>query len=59
VGRALKCGGERVREPAAIAPALARGMATKGPYVIDVVIDPDATAPIVGMERGIAAGDAH
>ncbi|MGQ3028270.1 MAG: thiamine pyrophosphate-binding protein [Ferrovibrionaceae bacterium] len=59
VGRALKCGGERVRDPAAVAAALARGMATKGPYVVDVVIDPNATAPIVGMERGIAAGDAH
>jgi acetolactate synthase-1/2/3 large subunit len=51
VGRALKCGGERVTDPEAIAPTLKKAMATAAPYVIDVVIDPNATAPIVGFEK--------
>ena len=55
VARALKCGGERVTEPGAIGAALRRGLAAPGPYVIDVVIDPRAKAPIVGLE---APGDA-
>ena len=57
VARALKCGGERVTEPAAIAAALRRGLAAQGPYVLDVVIDPRAKAPIVGLETpGDASG---
>jgi acetolactate synthase I/II/III large subunit len=50
VARALKCGGERVTEPDRIGPALQRGLAAAGPYVIDVVIDPRAKAPIVSLE---------
>ena len=50
VARALKCGGERVRNPGDIAPALARGLAAGRPYLIDVVIDPNARAPIVSLE---------
>ena len=50
VARALKCGGERVVEPDAIGPALQRALAADGPYLIDVVIDPGARAPIVSLE---------
>lgn len=59
LGRALKCGGERITDPAGIAAGLARGQAAKGPYVLDVVIDPDATAPIVGFESILAADAVH
>ncbi|MGX1790844.1 thiamine pyrophosphate-binding protein [Bosea sp. NPDC055332] len=59
LGRALKCGGERISDPADIAAGLARGQAAKGPYVLDVVIDPDATAPIVGFESILAADAVH
>jgi len=50
VGRALKCDGERVVDPQDITDALARGLAASGPYIIDVVIDPEAKAPVVGLE---------
>ena len=59
VGRALKCQGERVTDPGEIRAALQRGLAANAPYVIDVVIDPDATAPIVGFETILAADAAH
>jgi acetolactate synthase-1/2/3 large subunit len=59
VARALHCGAERVAEPAGIAPALARGLAAPGPYLVDVVVDPDVAGPIAGMERPIAADAAH
>lgn len=59
VARALKCGGQRVTDPEAIAAALSTGLAAGGPYVLDVVIDPDATAPIVGMEKVLAADAVH
>ena len=59
VGRALKCEGERVTDPGEIQSALKRGLAANAPYVIDVVIDPDATAPIVGFETILAADAAH
>lgn len=59
LGRALKCGGERITDPAGIAAGLARGQAAKGPYVLDVVIDPNATAPIVGFESLLAADAVH
>lgn len=59
LGRALKCGGERITDPAEIAAGLARGQAAQGPYVLDVVIDPDATAPIVGFESLLAADAVH
>ncbi|MBF9235310.1 thiamine pyrophosphate-binding protein [Microvirga alba] len=59
VGRALKCRGERVADPEAIGAALKRGLSAGGPYVIDVVIDPDATAPIVGFERILESDMVH
>jgi acetolactate synthase-1/2/3 large subunit len=50
VARALGCGGERVTEPGALRPALDRALAAAGPYLLDVVIDPAARAPIVSLE---------
>jgi acetolactate synthase I/II/III large subunit len=51
VARGLRCEGERVTEPAEIGPALDRAFASGRPYVVDVVIDPEAMAPIVGLDR--------
>jgi acetolactate synthase-1/2/3 large subunit len=51
LARSLHCNGERVTDPAHIGPALDRALAFNGPYVLDVLIDPDAMAPIVGLER--------
>ena len=55
VARALKCGGERIADPGAIGPALQRALAADGPYLVDVVIDPRAKAPIVSLESPAAA----
>jgi len=50
VALAKACGanGERVEDPAAIAPALRRGLAAGMPYVIDLIVDPDVRCPITG-----------
>ena len=53
VARSLKCKGERVTDPALIGAAIERALAGNEPYVIDVVIDPDAMAPIVGMSSDL------
>jgi acetolactate synthase-1/2/3 large subunit len=59
VARALKAAGERVRDPQGLAAAIARGLAYRGPYVIDAVVDPEAAAPIVGFDKPIPADAAH
>lgn len=53
VGHSLKCKGERVTDPSKIGEAIDRALAGNEPYVIDVVIDPDAMAPIVGMSSDL------
>ena len=53
MGRSLKCRGERVTNPALIGEAIDRALAANEPYVIDVVIDPNAMAPIVGMSPDV------
>ena len=53
VARSLGAAGERATQPGDLAPALARGRAHAGPYVVDVVIDPEIAAPVPGFERGI------
>lgn len=59
LGHALKCGGERITDPAQIAAGLTRARNAGRPYVLDVVIDPNATAPIVGFETILAADAVH
>lgn len=59
VGRALKCQGERVTDPDFLAAAIERGLAANGPYVLDVVIDNNATAPIVGFDEILAKDAVH
>jgi acetolactate synthase-1/2/3 large subunit len=59
VGRALKCLGERVTDAEAIEAAIERGLCAGGPYVIDVIIDPNATAPIVGFEAILERDAVH
>lgn len=53
VARAMGCGGERVEQPGDLAAALRRGLDHGGPYVVDVVIDPEIAAPVPGFERGV------
>ncbi|MCA9985167.1 MAG: hypothetical protein KDE59_12760 [Anaerolineales bacterium] len=59
VARALRCGGELVREPADLAAAIGRGQAYVGPYLINAVIDPEAAAPIMGFNKPVQLGDTH
>jgi acetolactate synthase-1/2/3 large subunit len=59
VARALKCGGESVTDPSALSDAIARGLAYEGPYLLNVVVDPDAAAPIVGFDKPIPSGASH
>jgi acetolactate synthase-1/2/3 large subunit len=53
VARAMQCGGERVTKPGDLAAALARALAAPGPYLLDVVVDPEIAAPVTGFERGL------
>lgn len=59
LGHVLKCGGERITDSAQIAAGLKRARGAGKPYVLDVRIDPDATAPIVGFETILAADAVH
>ncbi|SLN75272.1 thiamine pyrophosphate-binding protein [Oceanibacterium hippocampi] len=59
LARALKCEGERVSDPADFAAAIERGFASGKPYVIDAVIDPEAMAPIVGLDDVGVVGETH
>jgi thiamine pyrophosphate-dependent acetolactate synthase large subunit-like protein len=47
VARALKCQGERIQNPNQIRGALESAFQAKGPYVVDMVVDPYAIAPLV------------
>lgn len=51
LGRSLKCHGERITDPDHIGGALERALDSGRPWVLDVVIDPDARAPIVGLDE--------
>ena len=48
LARSFGAGGERVEDPADIAPALRRGLNAGAPYVIDLIVDPDVRCPITG-----------
>ncbi len=51
IARGMQCQAERIEDPALLGAALDRALAADGPYLLDVLIDPDAMAPIVGLER--------
>jgi len=59
LARALNCAGERVTEPGSIAGAIDRALASDVPYLIDVVIDDTAMAPIVGLDQRDPARQTH
>ncbi|RBI68398.1 acetolactate synthase catalytic subunit [Roseovarius sp. TE539] len=59
LARVLGCDGERITEPNALAEALDRGLAAAGTYVIDAVIDPEAMAPIIGLDDAAKSVETH
>lgn len=59
VARNFHCDGERVEAPEALEAALDRALASQRPYVLDVVIDDTAMAPIMGLEREADASESH
>ncbi len=59
VARNFHCAGERVVAASDLDAAIDRALASDRPYVIDVVIDDTAMAPIMGLAREAAAGESH
>jgi acetolactate synthase-1/2/3 large subunit len=58
-GRSLGCDGETVRDPAGLAPAFARALASKRPTVIDVKADKQFTTPVADWSAANAAWSYH
>ena len=58
-GRSLGCDGETVRDPAGLAPAFARALASKRPTVIDVKADKRFTTPVADWSAASAAWSYH
>jgi acetolactate synthase-1/2/3 large subunit len=50
IARACGAGGVRVEDPADYLPAVREGLASGGPFVIDVVTDPQAYPPITAFD---------
>lgn len=60
VAKALGCQSERVADPKDLAAALGRGLAARGPYLVDVIVDPKVNGPVTGMDREEALlGSSH
>lgn len=59
IAKAMSCKGERITDPAAIGPAIDRALKDGKPYLLDVVIDANAMAPIQGLERETKAEQMH
>jgi acetolactate synthase I/II/III large subunit len=59
LAKALHCDGERVEDPAEIPAAVDRGLKSKKLYLIDVVVDNRAMAPILGLDRDGDAPTSH
>lgn len=63
IARGMGADGVRVTKEAEIKAALEKAIASRGPFVIDVVIDPSRPAPSKGRNQGLAAqgikGAAH
>ena len=58
-GRSLGCDGETVRDPADLAQAFARALASKRPTVIDVKADKRCTTPVADWSAASAAWSYH
>lgn len=58
-GRSLGCDGETVRDPADLAQAFARALASKRPTVIDVKADKRCTTPVADWSVASAAWSYH
>ena len=54
LARSLGADGVRVEREAELVPALRRAMAASGPFVVDVLIDPNRQAPSQGRNRGLS-----
>jgi acetolactate synthase-1/2/3 large subunit len=50
LARAAGCRALRIEDPSALAPALRDALASNGPVLLDVIVDPDAVPPINGLE---------
>ncbi len=59
LAKALHCDGERVEDPANLAAAVERGLASQQLYLIDVVVDNCAMAPIFGLDQKDDAPQTH
>ena len=55
---AMGAGGSRVEREDALEAALEAALAAQGPYVLDVLIDPDQVAPTRGRNEGLRAAQA-
>lgn len=55
VARGMGADGIRVTKESEILPALEQAIAANGPFVIDILIDPDRRAPSKGRNQGLAA----
>lgn len=51
IARACGAGGVRIEDPADYLPAVRQGLAGGGPFVIDVVTDPEAYPPITAFDH--------
>ncbi len=51
IARACGASGVRVEDPADYLPAVKQGLASGGPFVIDVVTDPEAYPPITAFDK--------
>ncbi|MDU9004384.1 thiamine pyrophosphate-binding protein [Sedimentitalea todarodis] len=59
LAQALNCDGARVTDPEAFAAALEHGLKSERLYLIDVVIDDNAMAPIIGLDAPTDAAETH
>jgi acetolactate synthase-1/2/3 large subunit len=59
LARAMGADGIRVTDEAELASALRRALAAPGPFVVDVVIDPDERAPIGRRIQNLIDQGAH
>jgi acetolactate synthase-1/2/3 large subunit len=53
IARAMGADGVRVEREHDLDAAIARAMAATGPFVVDVLVDPDEQAPLMGRLRSL------